>query len=545
MSNNTFSSLIWGIPRTNFKGIFNYPFSQDVDTVSKFNKGSKGSRPSPAAARALINLLFNKERHIGVAKCDDRSELLLEISSAHSDTRKVLVFNYESNTLAVASMDADGTWSDKQYVSAEYVSTLHLIYLIFSDSDVSLKWRETQTEFFQNNKGQRITQCSSTSYLLDALYYSIGVAFPNFNFDSDIAQVDDTTDRNGFVDITEEIIGIPGEFEFATLSTPAAVAPKAKKKSSRLDLDDLRAEFSPCTASFTASLPDNFKALIPQKEGALKNYVVPDDLYNDLLLIKDAIEDGDLSGMSAYLSGPPGLGKSLRGVAIAYILQFPLFYLQGNKDITAADFIGAPMADNGVFRTDVDTPLLLAMKYGGMCILDDFTYINEGYTTALLSVFENPFSIRAADGNVVHRHPMCFLYVTANPDCYGSRPLNEAIASRIAIYHNKTREDTPAEQIIQMVMDASKYSNRKEIETMYACYELICNDAKNNTTMMGQATESTLRNLIRWAKQARVLKNPLEAAWYNIIPALNVSKEEEKRIFNTILVPRFPSKYSK
>ena len=182
---------------------------------------------------------------------------------------------------------------------------------------------------------------------------------------------------------------------------------------------------------------------------------------------------------------------------------------------------------------------------GGLCLLDDFTYINEGYTTTLLSVFDNPFSIKAADETIINRHPMCFMFVTANPDCYGSRPMNEAIRSRGYIFHNKCREDITADQIIDMVMDASKYPIRKDVETMFTCYELICNDVKGNSSMMGLAVEPCIRNLIHWAKQARVLKNPLLAALDNIIPSLGVSREEERRIYTSILVPRFNQKYSK
>ena len=525
------------------QSVLKFSFTEEVSTTSKFNTTGHGVKPASAHGWALIHMLFNEERHIGIAKCDARNELLLEIKSSHTDTRKLLIFNYKDNTLACGALNENDEWADRQEVSAEYVATLHLAYLIYSDSEVSAKWRDTQTEFVQKNKKQRITDSIGPAYLLDALYFSIDKVFPNFDMESGIIPIDDSTNKNGFEDITNEILGFSGEFHFATITSSKKVT---NAKNSKPSLESLKAQYGHLTAEFFAGLSDVQKALIPKLKGTrLENYIVTDEFTRDIAYIANAIEEKDMYGMSEILVGPPGLGKSLAAYATAYIFNWPLYYIQGNKDVTAADFIGAPIADNGVLRTDTDTPLLKAMRDGGLCLLDDFTYINEGYTTTLLSVFDNPFSIKAADETIVNRHPMCFMFVTANPDCYGSRPMNEAIRSRGYIFHNKCREDITADQIIDMVMDASKYPIRKDVETMFTCYELICNDVKGNSSMMGLAVEPCIRNLIHWAKQARVLKNPLLAALDNIIPSLGVSREEERRIYTSILVPRFNQKYSK
>lgn len=524
--------------------ICKFPVTEEVCCKSKFNTTPKAVKPSPAHGWALIHMLFNQERHFGIAKCDARNELLLEIGSPNTPTRKILIYNYAKQTLACGALDENDAWAARQEVSAEYVATLHLAYLIYSDSDVAAKWREAQTEFVQKNKMKRITNGIGPSYLLDALYFSIGPVFPNFNMETDIIAIDDNTDKTGFEDITDGIIGVTGEFHFADITY--AKKNNTTAKNSKVTLDTLKAQYGHLTAEFYDGLSDVQKALIPKVVGTrLETYIVTDEFARDIAYIANAIEEKDMYGMSEILVGPPGLGKSLAAYATAYIFNWPLYYIQGNKDVTAADFIGAPIADNGVLRTDTDTPLLKAMRDGGLCLLDDFTYINEGYTTTLLSVFDNPFSIKAADETIVQRHPMSFMFVTANPDCYGSRPMNEAIRSRGYIFHNKCREDITADQIIDMVMDASKYPVRKDVQTMFECYELICNDVKSNSSMVGLAVEPCIRNLIHWAKQARVLKNPLVAALDNIIPSLGVSREEERRIYTTILVPRFNQKYSK
>jgi hypothetical protein len=108
----------------------------------------------------------------------------------------------------------------------------------------------------------------------------------------------------------------------------------------------------------------------------------------------------------------------------------------------------------------------------------------------------------------------------------------------------KTIEDMLPEEIIKMVETASKYPSHKEVEIMYACFEAICKDIKQNPAM-ATANPCTVRNLIAWATQARILKNPVRASLKNLIPSLRVSKEQQRRIFTTIIVPRFPPKYAK
>ena len=514
-----------------------------VTCCSFWNNSGSPVKPAPAHGWAIIHMLHNQERKFGIAYDDTNKRLLLEMAAVKSSTRKVLIYDQNTKEVFAGVFDENDTLIDTERPSVRYLATLHLISIIASHQETEKYWRECQQEFASSGKS-RIYLSSSVSYLLDALYFSIGQEFPDIDLATDMADLPYPCDGN-FRDITNDILGVQGEFTYAKITSTNANKKSAKSQSA-LTLDSLKDQYSVYTKDFFDSLSDDEKALIPKKDGTrLENYIVTPEFATDIAFIADAIENNDMYGMTEILVGPPGLGKSLAAYATAYIFNWPLRYIQGNKDVTASEFIGAPYANNGVLTTDTKTPLLETMRYGGLCLMDDFTYINEGYTTLLLSVFENPFSLKAADGSIVQRHPMSFMFITANPDCYGSRPMNEAIRSRGYIFHNKAREDITVDSIVDMVCDASKYPIRKDVEIMYDCYEQICNDTKTNSSMIGIAVEPCIRNLISWAKQARVMKNPVTAALYNMIPSLGVTREEERRIFTTIIVPRFPAKYSK
>jgi hypothetical protein len=97
-----------------------------------------------------------------------------------------------------------------------------------------------------------------------------------------------------------------------------------------------------------------------------------------------------------------------------------------------------------------------------------------------------------------------------------------------------------------MVMNKSQYHERKEVEIMYRCYELICNDIRTNAELAGIAKEPSLRTLISWAMQAKAFDNPVKATRYSILPSLMIPdelKEHVNRILTTIIIPRFPPKY--
>ena len=518
------------------------PLNTTVTCSSPWNTSGTPVKPASAHGWALIHMLHNSERKFGIAYCDDTNELLLEMAAVKSNTRKILIYKKDTQDVFVGVLDEDGNVMNGEKVSARYISVLHLIHLISTHQETETTWRECQKEFEAAGKS-RIHSCTPVSYLLDALYFSINQEFPDVDLESGVKDIPFPC-ASDFRDITDDILGITGEFAYANIASP--VKNKVTSKGGVETLETLKAKYSLVTKDFFDGLTENEKALIPVIEGTrLENYVITEDFLRDLVYIAHAIETKNLYCMSELMEGPPGIGKSLRAYAIAYIFNLPIRYIQGNKDVTSSDFVGGPTADNGVLRTFIDTPLIETMQRGGLLLMDDFTYIPEGYTTALLSTLENPFSIKAADGTVVKRHPMSFMYFTSNPDCYGSRPMNEAIRSRIFIIRQKSMEDLSRDELITIVMNGSGYTNKKDVEIMYQCYEVINNDVKTNPTMAGQAIELCIRNLTSWAMMAKIIGNPVLAAQDNVVSFLGASKEDARRVFTTIIIPRFPAKYSK
>lgn len=511
-----------------------------------FNKKGVGVKPASAHIHALYNLLYNHDRELGIA-VGNNNELLLEVNATNTDTRKVLVYDEANSTLYTGSFDMKGNFLNDGYVSVQYIALLHLIYLIRNNAELNQAW----VKYKKDNVGNILLADDNSAILLDALYYSIDSkekgGFPNFDIENEIVSIASYAPYSTFKDITKDIIDAPkGKFIYADIEKTKSKTRKTPKKA--VTLSDLKNQYSSLTEDYFNSLPADQKELIPSMENMedLNYFVVTDSFIRHMSYIADAIKRKDMHGMSKFSEGPKGTGKSLSAYATAYVFNLPMRILQGHKDISATDIIGGPIADEGTLKTYTSTAVLDTMRCGGLLLLDDFTYVPAGYTTILLGILDKPFSIKAADGEMVKRHPMSFIYTTFNPDDHlGANGMNQALRSRARIFESLRETSIPTDKIIDMVMNASGYPNRAEVVTMYECYNCIRSFIEDDMTVECSSTPC-YRNLISWACLAMVEgSNPVIAAQDNIIPSLGFKTEEdERKIFTNVVLPRFSGKYS-
>lgn len=533
------------------QGIFGFPaldssinkirVTDYAKVTSSFNTTSKGARVASAFVHAVHSLIENRDREIGIAYSSRTGEVLIEINASKSATRKVLVYDTKNKELFTGVLDkkTNELSTDEQYVSVEYISVMILVNNILFDNESKVTW-----EKYFPKATIPLTLTIDNSILFDAMYYCIGNNFPNFDLENEIGFVDASMAEGEFKDITKDIIGVDGKFTFAKLSSPR----KQKKTSAKITLDSLREKYSSVTEEYFNSLSSDEKSLIPDKESCsdLAYFVPTDTFVRHCAYVAHAIKAKDLSGMSKFAEGPKGTGKSLSAYATAYIFNLPMRIIQGHKDFAASDIIGGPVADNGVLKTETHTEMLDTMRYGGLLLIDDLTYIPPGYTTILLGILDKPYSIKSASGELIKRHPMSFIYGTLNPDDYiGANGMNEALRSRPRIFESLHGNPLPPEKIIDMVVDATGYPDRDEVRTMYDCYKCICTFVEDDMTIECSSSPC-FRNLISWATLAMVEgSNPVLAALDNIIPSLGFKNaEDEKKLFTTVILPRFKGKYS-
>ncbi|ESS14464.1 MAG: nitric oxide reductase NorQ protein [Halioglobus sp.] len=115
------------------------------------------------------------------------------------------------------------------------------------------------------------------------------------------------------------------------------------------------------------------------------------------------------------LKGPTGCGKTRFIEYMAWKLDRPLVTLACNEDMTSSDLIGRYLLDSQGTAWH-DGPLTLAVRYGGICYLDEVVEARQD-TTVVIHPLTDARRILPLDkkGEVIHAHPDFQLVVSYNP----------------------------------------------------------------------------------------------------------------------------------
>lgn len=129
----------------------------------------------------------------------------------------------------------------------------------------------------------------------------------------------------------------------------------------------------------------------------------------------DLYESAYALRMPLILKGPTGCGKTRFVEHMAWRLGRPLITLACNEDMTASDLIGRYLldADGTVWH---DGPLTLAVRYGGICYLDEVVEARQD-TAVVIHPLTDARRILPLDkkGEIVRAHPDFQLVVSYNP----------------------------------------------------------------------------------------------------------------------------------
>ena len=115
------------------------------------------------------------------------------------------------------------------------------------------------------------------------------------------------------------------------------------------------------------------------------------------------------------IKGPTGCGKTRFIEHMAHALDLPLVTVSCHEDLTAADLVGRYLFkdDQTVWQ---DGPLTMAVRYGGICYLDEIVEARKD-TTVIIHSLTDDRRILYIDktGEVVRAHPSFMVVLSYNP----------------------------------------------------------------------------------------------------------------------------------
>jgi len=115
------------------------------------------------------------------------------------------------------------------------------------------------------------------------------------------------------------------------------------------------------------------------------------------------------------LKGPTGCGKTRFIQYMAYKLRQPLITVSCHEDLTASDLVGRYLL-KGEETVWQDGPLTLAVRYGGICYLDEIVEARND-TIVLIHSLTDDRRILYLDrtGEVLRAHPDFMIVISFNP----------------------------------------------------------------------------------------------------------------------------------
>ena len=121
------------------------------------------------------------------------------------------------------------------------------------------------------------------------------------------------------------------------------------------------------------------------------------------------------SRIPVILKGPTGCGKTRFIEYMAYQLQLPLITVSCHEDLTASDLVGRFLwkDDETVWH---DGPLTLAVRYGGICYLDEIVEARKDTVVIIHSLTDDRRMLYIdKTGEVVRAHPDFMMALSYNP----------------------------------------------------------------------------------------------------------------------------------
>jgi nitric oxide reductase NorQ protein len=151
-------------------------------------------------------------------------------------------------------------------------------------------------------------------------------------------------------------------------------------------------------------------------DGIVRQYTIDAEPYYRAIADEVALFEAAYAvRMPMMLKGPTGCGKTRFVEYMAWKLGKPLITLACNEDMTASDLVGRYLLDAEGTRWQ-DGPLTLAVRYGGICYLDEVVEARQDTTVVIHPLTDARRVLPLEKKNeLVHAHPDFQLVISYNP----------------------------------------------------------------------------------------------------------------------------------
>ena len=115
-----------------------------------------------------------------------------------------------------------------------------------------------------------------------------------------------------------------------------------------------------------------------------------------------------------YLFGPSGSGKTSLVKELAARINYPVFEVTGHNRLEFLDLVGHLTVNNGQMEFQYG-PLTLALKYGGLFLLNEIDLLDPSTAAGLNSILDGaPLCLPENGGELIEPHPMFRFVATGN-----------------------------------------------------------------------------------------------------------------------------------
>jgi cobaltochelatase CobS len=299
---------------------------------------------------------------------------------------------------------------------------------------------------------------------------------------------------------------------------------------------------------FGEKFPSRPIAVRPQDEWSKYVPAATENYYFRFELLADFLAWWEFKVGTCLITGPTGSGKSSLVNEVAARRGEPLFPVVGHNRLEWIDFLGQYIPNGqGGFEFEYG-PLPLAMKSGGILLIDEIDLIDPSVLVSLNSILDGrPLGISQNGGEVIHPLPSFKIIATSNSAGHGegegngytgTLKLNIAFLNRLKWTF---RVDYPEPEVENELIHSCLQADRKLAEAMVR----FGGEVRSAHIAPESNIPDTLstRELIEWAYAAKIfrksprIQNPLQYALKFVVlekaseDGLPVMKELFHRVF--------------